>query len=41
MASQQKAPQNDRFHPTRFEDVAVTIDFHCNSACQFLSLIHI
>jgi molybdenum cofactor biosynthesis enzyme MoaA len=23
------------FHPTRFADVAVTIDFHCNSACRF------
>src|SRR3954471_5317661 len=23
------------FHPTRFRDVAVTIDFHCNSACKF------
>jgi molybdenum cofactor biosynthesis enzyme MoaA len=23
------------FHPTRFEDIAVTIDFHCNSACRF------
>lgn len=22
-------------HPTRFEDVAVTVDFHCNSACRF------
>src|SRR5688572_11568506 len=24
-----------QFHPTRFEDVAVTVDFHCNSACVF------
>lgn len=23
------------FHPTRFQDIAVTIDFHCNSACRF------
>lgn len=23
------------FHPTRFADIAVTIDFHCNSACRF------
>lgn len=22
-------------HPTRFEDVAVTVDFHCQSACRF------
>lgn len=24
-----------RFDPTRFEDLAVTIDFHCHSACRF------
>ncbi|APR79826.1 Radical SAM domain heme biosynthesis protein [Minicystis rosea] len=24
-----------QFHPTRFDDIAVTIDFHCNSACKF------
>lgn len=24
-----------RFEPTRFEDLAVTIDFHCHSACRF------
>lgn len=24
-----------QFHPTRFEDLAVTVDFHCNSACVF------
>ncbi|HEY3498536.1 MAG TPA: radical SAM protein [Polyangiaceae bacterium] len=24
-----------QYHPTRFEDVAVTVDFHCNSACVF------
>src|SRR5688572_30486621 len=24
-----------QFHPTGFRDVAVTIDFHCNSACRF------
>lgn len=23
------------FHPTRFSDVAVTVAFHCNSACRF------
>jgi cyclic pyranopterin phosphate synthase len=23
------------FHPTRYEDVAVTVDFHCHSACVF------
>ena len=23
------------FHPTRFRDLAVTVDFHCNSACRF------
>jgi MoaA/NifB/PqqE/SkfB family radical SAM enzyme len=22
-------------HATRFEDIAVTVDFHCNSACRF------
>lgn len=25
----------DGFHPTRFEDLAVTVEFHCNSACRF------
>ena len=24
-----------RFEPTRFEDLAVTVDFHCHSACRF------
>lgn len=24
-----------RFEPTRFEDLTVTVDFHCHSACQF------
>jgi len=24
-----------RFEPTRFEDLTVTVDFHCNSACRF------
>lgn len=24
-----------RFEPTAFEDLTVTVDFHCNSACQF------
>jgi MoaA/NifB/PqqE/SkfB family radical SAM enzyme len=24
-----------RFDPTRFEDLTVTVDFHCHSACQF------
>jgi len=24
-----------RFEPTRFEDLTVTIDFHCHSACRF------
>jgi cyclic pyranopterin phosphate synthase len=23
------------FHPTRFRDLAVTVEFHCNSACRF------
>lgn len=23
------------FHPTRFQDLAVTVDFHCNHACRF------
>ncbi|MBZ0120157.1 MAG: radical SAM protein, partial [Sandaracinaceae bacterium] len=29
--------QTDRgaFHPTRFGDLAVTVDFHCQSACRF------
>ncbi len=25
----------DQVHPTRFRDLAVTVDFHCNSACTF------
>ena len=25
----------DQIHPTRFRDLAVTVDFHCNSACTF------
>ncbi len=25
----------DQVHPTRFSDLAVTVDFHCNSACTF------
>jgi cyclic pyranopterin phosphate synthase len=25
----------DQVHPTRFRDLAVTIDFHCHSACTF------
>jgi MoaA/NifB/PqqE/SkfB family radical SAM enzyme len=25
----------DQVHPTRFGDLAVTVDFHCNSACTF------
>ena len=24
-----------RFEPTRFEDLTVTVDFHCHSACRF------
>src|SRR5262245_509273 len=24
-----------RFDPTRFEDLTVTVDFHCHSACRF------
>jgi len=24
-----------QFHPTRFADLAVTVDFHCDSACRF------
>jgi MoaA/NifB/PqqE/SkfB family radical SAM enzyme len=24
-----------RFEPTRFEDLSVTVDFHCHSACRF------
>lgn len=24
-----------RFEPTRFDDLAVTVDFHCHSACRF------
>lgn len=24
-----------RFNPTRFEDLTVTVDFHCHSACRF------
>src|SRR5438045_338603 len=23
------------FHPTRFSDIAVTVEFHCHSACRF------
>jgi cyclic pyranopterin phosphate synthase len=23
------------FHPTRFRDIAVTVEFHCDSACRF------
>ena len=29
------ARTQDAFHPTRFSDLAVTVDFHCNSACRF------
>jgi MoaA/NifB/PqqE/SkfB family radical SAM enzyme len=25
----------DQVHPTRFRDLAVTVDFHCHSACTF------
>ena len=28
-------PLRDQVHPTRFRDLAVTVDFHCNSACTF------
>jgi molybdenum cofactor biosynthesis enzyme MoaA len=27
--------QNGAVHPTRFDEIAVTVDFHCNSACRF------
>lgn len=27
--------QHGRFEPTRFEDLTVTVDFHCHSACRF------
>ncbi|UJR84375.1 radical SAM protein [Sandaracinus amylolyticus] len=29
------AALRDQVHPTRFRDLAVTVDFHCNSACTF------
>jgi uncharacterized Fe-S cluster-containing radical SAM superfamily protein len=29
------SPLRDQVHPTRFRDLAVTVDFHCNSACTF------
>lgn len=29
------AATRDQVHPTRFRDLAVTVDFHCNSACTF------
>ncbi len=30
-----KSALRDQVHPTRFRDLAVTVDFHCNSACTF------
>ncbi len=31
----QQSALRDQVHPTRFRDLAVTVDFHCNSACTF------